>query len=358
MNESVSVTGPRFGFWAPVYGAWGIENDPENPPDSSYARNRDLVRAAEEVGFDSVLLAEMMINPSNPGFDVLETWTAAAAVSEATTNIEIIAAIKPLLFHPGVLAKMATTIDHISDGRFAINLVSGWFQTEMQQLAIPMPEHDERYKYSEEWLGVVRRLWRGEVVQFSGDYVQIDDLQLAPTPVRSGGPTVYFGGDSEPARTLAAKSADVFLMNGRSLDETATVVADLRRRKRTGASRPLRFGMSAFVIARETENEAIAEHERLQRLGEGVDHSALIAGADPATTIAKVGRKPTQVGTAGGTAAGLVGSYDVVAERIQQFSEVGIELFLLQFHPFEPEIVRFGEHVISRVRAVSPARHM
>lgn len=351
-----AVSGPRFGFWAPVYGSWGIQHDPENPPDSSYARNRQLLRDAEEFGFDSTLLAEMIINPNLPGFDVLETWTAAAALAEATERLEIIAAIKPLLFHPGVLAKMATTIDHISNGRFAINLVSGWYTTEMAQLGISMPPHDERYGYSEEWITIVKSLWGGGPVGFQGKHFSVDGLELMPRPVRSAGPTVYFGGDSDVARTLAAKVADVFFMNGRSIEDTAAVVADLRSRPRAGE--PLRFGLSAFVITRETSDEVVAEQARLTALTGLNDRSHMIAGADPEGTIAKTQARmsASQVGTAGGTLAGLVGTYDEVAERIDAFAEVGIELFMLQFHPFESEIRRFGEEVIPRVRASARVR--
>src|SRR5579872_4026609 len=343
------MSGPRFGFWAPVYGAWGVQHDPDNPPDSSYVRNRALILEAEEVGFDSVLLAEMIINPHVPDFDVLETWTAAAALAEATDRIEIIAAVKPLLFHPGVLAKMATTIDHVSDGRFAINLVSGWFRTEMDQQGIPMPSHDERYGYSEEWITVVKALWRGESVEYRGRYFDISGLLVAPHPLRSGGPTVYFGGESEPARALAAKEADVFFMNGRSLEETAEVVGDLRRRPRSG--KPLRFGLSAFVITRESADEVMAENERLTALTALNDRSYILKGADPEATVAKRTQSAKQVGTAGGTMAGLVGTYDEIAERVEAFAEIGIELFMLQFHPFEAEVRRFGEEVIPRVRA-------
>ena len=229
--------GPRFGFWAPVYGAWGIQHDPENPPDSSYARNRALLRDAEEVGFDSVLLAEMVINPNVPDFDVLETWTSAAALAEATERLEIIAAVKPLLFHPGLLAKMATTIDEVSEGRFAINLVSGWFRTEMEQQGIEMPAHDDRYVYSDEWITIVRALWRGETVEFKGRYFDVQGLRVAPRPVQPQGPTVYFGGESEPARALAARSADVFFMNGRSVEQTAELIEDLGAGLGAAASR-------------------------------------------------------------------------------------------------------------------------
>ena len=97
----------------------------------------------------------------------------------------------------------------------------------------------------------------------------------------------------------------------------------------------------------------MAEQARLEALTAMNDRSFIMRGADPETTIGKRQQQqsPKQVGTAGGTMAGLVGTYDELAARIEEFSEVGIELFMLQFHPFEPEIRRFGEEVIPRVRA-------
>ena len=338
---------PRFGVWAPVYGAWGSSQHPADPPDAGYSRTRDLVRAAEQVGFDSVLLAEHIVNPSRPQFDVLETWTAAAGVAEATDRIEIIAAVKPLLFHPGVLAKLAVGIDHISGGRFAINLVSAWFRPEMARLGIEMPAHDDRYRYSSEWLSIVKALWRAGPLTHHGRYFSTDGLDLHPRPVRPGGPTVYLGGESPPARTLAAERADVFFINGRPLDQTEALIGDLRRRPRSGP--PLRFGLSAFVIARPTEEEALAEYQKLQALADLDDRSSVIQGNDPETAMMKVNLGVPRVGTNGGTLAGLVGSYEQVTERVQAFASAGIELFMLQFQPLEAEVQRFAHEIIPRV---------
>jgi len=344
---------PRFGVWAPVYGTWGAKTHPTEPLDAGYARTRDLLLKAEEVGFDSTLLAEHIVNPSNGEADVLETWTAAAAIAAATERLEIIAAVKPLLFHPGVLAKLAIGIDHISDGRFAINLVSAWFKPEMGVLGIDMPPHDERYELSDEWLKIVRALWQGGPVHHHGKRFTIDGLQLLPEPVAPGGPTVYFGGESEAARALAARSADVFFINGRPLDDTVELIADLRRRPRSLP--PLRFGLSAFVIARPDEDDALAELDHLQQLTALDDRSRLIAGTDKEVAMMKVGAGVARVGTNGGTLAGLVGSYDQVAERIAAFAEAGIELFMLQFQPLEEEVERFGAELIPRVRALAPS---
>jgi alkanesulfonate monooxygenase len=284
---------------------------------------------------------------------VLETWTAAAALAEATESIEIIAAVKPLLFHPAVLAKLALGIDQISGGRFAINLVSAWFRPEMARLGIEMPPHDERYALSGEWLDVVRAAWSGRPVSHRGDRFVLDELDLRPRPIRPGGPTIYFGGESEPARALAARAADVFFVNGRPLEQARELIEDLRRRPRDGA--PLRFGLAAFAIARPDEDEALAEQERLLELSAQDDRSHLVNGVDPRVAMMRVNAGVPRVGTNGGTLAGLVGSYDQVAERIAAFSEAGIELFMLQFQPLEAEVERFGAEVIPRVRALERA---
>jgi alkanesulfonate monooxygenase len=355
MTQDTTSPEPRFGVWAPVYGTWGARTHPDDPVDSGYRRTRDLIRRAEQHGFTSTLLAQHIVNPSNPEVATLETWTAAAAIAEATERIEIIAAIKPLLFHPGVLAKLALGIDDISGGRFAINVVSAWFKTELAELGIEMPPHDERYVLTGEWLQVVRALWEGGPVDHHGPAFQLDGLDLHHPPVAPGGPLVYFGGESEPARELAARDADVFFINGRALPETVELIEDLRRRPRRRA--PLRFGLAAFVIARPDADEAQAELERLLALSALDDRSRLVTGTDKDVAMMKVNAGVPRMGTNGGTLAGLVGSYDEVADRIAAFSAAGIELFMLQFQPLEAEVVRFGTEVIPRVRerALAPA---
>lgn len=346
----------RYGIWIPVYGNWGPLHHAEDPFDASYQRARSLLIRAEQAGFSTTLIAQHIINCYNQDFDQLETWTAAAALAQATEKIEIIAAIKPLLFHPAVLAKMALGIDAISQGRFSINLVSAWFRTEMEKAGIPFPHHDERYHYSEEWIKVVKALWSGERVNIQGDYFHISDLSFRPTPVARPYPRVYLGGESDPARNLAAQEADVFFINGQPIEEVRKIINDVSRRPRT-LPEPLRFGMSAFIIARPTDEEAEAELDRLMLLQAANNDpywANILAGNDPATVMFKTFEKFPHVGTNGGTAAGLVGSYDTVASRIADFAAIGIETFMLQFYPFTQELDRFSEEVMPRVKQLEP----
>jgi alkanesulfonate monooxygenase len=335
---------PRFGVWAPVYGNHGAREHPQDAPDASYRRTRDLLLRAEAAGFDSTLVAQHVIHPSNTEDDVLETWSTIAAVAEATSRIELIGAVKPLLFNPLVFAKIAANIADIAEGRLSVNLVTGWFLPELEGLGLDPLDHDDRYAYSREWLSIVTDLWAGKHVAI-GDHGGQPAL-IRPAPADP--PPLYVGGESEPGRALAAEKADVFFINGRPLPDTIEVIEDLRARPRDGA--PLRFGLSAFVIARDTEEEALAELDYLHALDEAVDRPEISGGTDPKTQMYKVLSGAKRIGSNGGTLAGLVGSYDQVIERIHAFHDAGIELFMLQFQPIESELDRFADKIIPHFR--------
>ena len=159
---------------------------------------------------------------------------------------------------------------------------------------------------------------------------------------------LYVGGESEPGRALAAENADVFFINGRPFADTVEVIEDLRARPRTGA--PLRFGLSAFVIARDTEAEAAAELTYLQSLSDAESRPEIAGGTDPKTQMYKVLSGTKRIGSNGGTLAGLVGSYEQVTERIQAYHDAGVELFMLQFQPIESELDRFADKIIPQFR--------
>lgn len=342
---------PRFGLWTLVSGATGSLFHPDDPPDASWERNRALISQAEALGYDSTLVAQHLFHVRDDGRDQLETWTACAALAAITERIEIIAAIKPLLFHPAVLAKMAMQIEAISKGRFAINFVNAWYKPELERTGLPFPEHDARYAYGAEWLSIVRRLMAGERVTARGPHFDVRDLQFRPAGRYRARPVIYAGGESEPARALAASDADVWFLNGQSLAQVRALIADASARPRAGAA--LRFGMSAFVIARpdaRQAQDAFAYALELARQDAPLLQRTL-AAADKANVMFRhLGEGETPVvGTNGGTAAGLVGSYDEVAARIVEFAHAGIELFMLQFQPTEAEMARFAHEVRPRV---------
>jgi alkanesulfonate monooxygenase len=159
-------------------------------------------------------------------------------------------------------------------------------------------------------------------------------------------------GESEPARALVADKGDVWFINGQPLPDVQALIADARARTRPSAHEPLRFGLSAFVIARETDEAA----------GQHLDHLFALAAKDaplreqqksnidPKAVMFQTFAQTPRVGSNGGTAAGLVGNYDTVAQRIADFHRAGVELFMLQFQPFETDMRIFAEEVMPRVR--------
>lgn len=331
----------RLGFWSPVYGNWIISKDPDTI-DTSFAYTKRLTLLAEELDFATVLLAEHTFNPMGSELDQQDAWTTSSALAAVTKNIELMPAVRPAFKHPAVVAKMASSIDEISGGRASLNLVSGWLQREWEAMGLPPMPHDDRYGRSEEFLTILKGLWTQPHFSFEGRYYQIDDITLNPSPIRKPHPTIYFGGESDVGQRLAAKLADVYLINGRPVDETKVLV-DQVRAYAAEEGREVQFGISAFVICRDSTAAAQEEHARLHSLR----FEEPIAGVDRKVVMIRTyGYAVGHIGTNGGTAAGTVGTPQQVADQFHAFQDIGITTFLLQFHPMLEEMERFGEHVI------------
>lgn len=344
---------PRFGIWAPHYGPT-VRPGLENARQARFAPARDVAVSADEAGLDFVLFAQHTIaSGGRHDNEVLEPWTACAAAAAVTSDIEIIAAIKPLLYHPVVLAKMALGIEDISNGRFAINFVNAFSKPELANSGIGFPEHDERYEYGGEWLRIVKALISGETVNHRGKNFNITDYRLLPSRIHRPRPRIYSGGESDLARALAAELVDTMLIFGRPLEEIGEIIADVARRPRQGA--PVEYGTTGLVVARPTDREA---QDYLQHLRDTLTTpepetaNRRYAFIDPqvvSNNRAKLG-KDTQIGIGGSLAPGFIGSYDNVAQRIVEYFRGGVSTFLLTFHPQISEQELFAQEIIPRVR--------
>jgi alkanesulfonate monooxygenase len=348
------TSSPRFGVWANIHGTFGALSHPNDPVDASWKRVRDQIVLAERLGFHSTLIAQHTMNPLDEGLDQLDAWTAASAAAALTGRIEIIAAIKPVVIHPTILAKQALGIEHISEGRFSINVVNAWWKPDLERSGIGMLPHDERYAYGAEWLHVVSRLMAGEHVTFKGRYFTIDDFAIKPARTYRPRPTIYMGGESTPARDLAAAEADVLFLNGQASDLAEAFMNDLRRRSRDGRP-PLRFGISGFVIAAASDREADEilayqwELDAEDRARAGNMMNRFTKQVDGESTMWRNLQNRPHIGPNGGTATGLIGSYDTVARRILDWSALGIETFMLAFQPLEAGMELFAAEIAPRV---------
>ena len=122
-------------------------------------------------------------NPQGPGF---EAYTWAAGIAASTSKLGVVSTSHITINHPIVAAKQSAVIDHISDGRFILNIVTGWNQPEIEMFGKPMLGHEERYACAEEWLGIVKRLWtEDESFDHEGRFYKITKGYLQPKPIQA-----------------------------------------------------------------------------------------------------------------------------------------------------------------------------
>jgi alkanesulfonate monooxygenase SsuD/methylene tetrahydromethanopterin reductase-like flavin-dependent oxidoreductase (luciferase family) len=164
-----------------------------------------------------------------------------------------------LTIHPIMAAKQAATIDHITGGRFALNVVTGWHRSEIEMFGAPLLDHEVRYGLAVEWLEVIKRLWtEDDEFDFDGKYFQIKKGYLAPKPVQRPFPAVMNAGSSETGRHYAAKYCDVAFVNINrgDLDASKAVIAGYRKLAREEYGRDLQIWGHGYLVQGETEQEA------------------------------------------------------------------------------------------------------
>jgi FMNH2-dependent dimethyl sulfone monooxygenase len=345
----------KFAYWVPnVSGGLVISKIPQRT-DWSIDYNVKLARLAEENGFEYALSQVRYMASYGAEFQH-ESTTFSFALLQATTRLKVIAAIHPGLWHPGVLAKLITTQDILSGGRVAVNVVSGWFKGEFTALGEPWLEHDERYRRSEEFIRVLRGSWTEDHFSFSGDFYRIHGYNLKPKPVSSPHPEIFQGGTSRGARDMAARVSDWYFCNGNTTEQIKAQVDDIQSKAAPLGRRP-KIGMNAFIIARDTEEEAKAV---LQDIVKHADKEAVNAFGDAVKQAGKSspegqGNWATSsfedlVQYNDGFRPGLVGTPDQIARRILEYKAVGVDLILGGFLHYLEDVEYFGKRVLPRVR--------
>jgi dimethylsulfone monooxygenase len=338
----------RYGYWLPVFGGWLRNVVDENMP-TTWPYVKRLAQRSEQLGFDCTLVAELNLNdikgPEAPSLDAFSTAAALAAVTE---KIEIMVAVRPTFHLPALLAKQAANIDHISNGRLTLNVVSSWWADEARKYGVNFEQHDDRYARTSEWLDVLDGVWKQNNFSFTGKYYRVDDNILAPKPVSKPRPTLYAGGESTAAKELIAEKCDAYLMHGDPPERVAEKVADLKSRRAKHNLPPMKFGVAGYTIVRETEREAQDELRRITDVHQSAagyaNYQQWLAGTQ---LEQKVSLEDYSVSNRG-LRSGLVGTPEQVSERLAAFEAAGVDLVLLQFSPQLEEMERFAASVIRR----------
>ena len=221
-----------------------------------------LAKLADEMEFEALVPVARWAgfggatNPQGPGF---ESYTWASGIAASTQKAGVLSTSHVMLNHPMMAAKQGAAIDHISGGRFTLNIVAGWNGPEMEMFGLPLQGHDERYDCAEEWITIVKRLWsEDDTFDFHGRFYNIKKGYLQPKPIQSAYPAIMNAGGSERGRHFAAKHCDLVFTVIRTgeLDECRAHVQAYHTMAREEL-RPRDQGLDAGQFVQgETEKEA------------------------------------------------------------------------------------------------------
>jgi dimethylsulfone monooxygenase len=306
---------------------------PGEPGDETYANFAyDVIQRADELGFHITLVAERFMGPD------VEAWVLASALAARTSRIRIMPAVHPGIVNPQLVAKLAASLDLVSGGRTAINVVNGWWEKEFETFSNGawLPDREAQYRRMDEFMEVLRLLWSGEPVSYDGEFYRLDDAQLPWRPV--DGPPPIFGASSSPAgRDAMARHGDVWFLGqsnhtdslrayDANFDTQLAWVAEQTAAMREIArshGREIRCGFVGMAVVRETLDEAMAIVDDLDRYAQ---------------------RGFLEAVSVGGSA--LVGSPERVAERVRAMADAGVDVLMLKFAPMRDGLERFGTTVM------------
>ncbi len=337
----------RYGFWLPVFGGW-LRNVEDEQMEPSWDYVSRLAQRAEEIGYDLTLIAELNLNDiKGVQAPSLDAWSTTAALAAVTKKLELMVAVRPTFHNPALLAKQAANIDHISNGRLTLNVVSSWWADEATKYGIQFDQHDDRYARTSEWLDIVNGCWNQQGFSYQGKYYRVDDNVLSPKPVSKPRPTLYAGGESETAKNLITGKCDAYLMHGDPPEIVGKKIADMRTRREATGLPPMTYGVAGYAIVRDSEAEVQKEITRItdvQQSARGyANYQQWITGSN---LEQKISLEDYSVSNRG-LRSGLVGTPEQVSERLQAFAAVGVDLVLLQSSPQLEEMERFAAQVIN-----------
>ncbi|WP_035383647.1 FMNH2-dependent alkanesulfonate monooxygenase [Ferriphaselus sp. R-1] len=328
------------------------------PLDFDYLKQ--LGSAVDTLGYDGVLIPT--------GRSCEDPFVVASALIGVTRKLKFLVALRPGLLQPALAARQVATLDRLSGGRLALNLVAGGDSTELEGDGL-FENSVERYEAAREfvtlWREILAKAHEGEAVDFDGKHYQVKGAKLLFPSVQKPYPPLFFGGSSEAAHELAAEKVDLYITWAEIPKAVAEKIADVRQRAEK-FGRKVRIGLRVHVIVRETEAQAwTAAEELISKLdeetiskaqstltkldSEGQRRMSALHKGGKARTRAELEVSPNLwagVGLVrGGAGTALVGDPQTVVARLQEYADLGVDTFVLSGYPHLEEAYRFAELV-------------
>ena len=307
---------------------------------------------------------EVALGDDHYSGDWMETFTWAGAVA-AVRTLGIISTVHLTVNHPVFVAKAEATVDLISNGRAGMNLVLGWYPADIELFGYKMMEHSDRFELADEWIHIFDRLWsERKSFDYKGKNYELKDAFSQPHGVQAR-PVLFNAGRSPRGREFAAKNCDVAFVSAHNLTPEALKkqVEGYRNEARTKFGREIQIWMSAYVVLRDTVEEAkayaydyIVTHGDDAAVQTLMKHNAGDTKAMPPEVLEKLAYayKAEFIGYP------LVGDADHIAGLFAGLAEAGVDGFLLTWLDYEGGLDQFGREVLPRLekaglRAPAPA---
>ena len=360
-NPAFSTRKLKLGTFQTNLDSGCVMSDLDGRLDISWPNTVALAVLAEEMEFEALVPVARWhgfggaTNPQGPGF---EAYTWAAGIAASTRKPGVFATSHISLNHPVIAAKQSTVIDHISGGRYTLNIVTGWNQPEIDMFGTVMMSHQDRYACAEEWLAIIKRLWtEDESFDHEGRFYKITKGYLQPKPIQSPHPAVMNAGASERGRHFATKYSDLVFTVIRTggLDEVRAHVQAYHKLAREEYGREIRVWTVANVVQGETEKEArdfyryyVHEKGDWQAAKNMIDvFSAEINARDIPPERLKAYQEAFIAGWGGFP---LIGTKEQIVDGLQNLSRAGLDGVLLAWPRFEQGMREFRDVTYPLVR--------
>jgi dimethylsulfone monooxygenase len=321
----------------------------------TWPTNLAIAQTADKYGYEAMVPVarwrgfggESNFNGTN-----FETYTWAAGLGQATKDICVLTTSHVPTIHPIVAAKQATTVDHITNGRFALNIVCGWFTPELEMFGVPQMEHDTRYDHAAEWVEVMKLLWsRDEDFDYEGKFIKVNKGFAMPKPLQKPFPALMNAGGSEKGRHFAAKHCDIafVVLTSHNLDEGRAQIDAFRRLAREEYGREIQIWGNGYVVHGDTQQEADAELNRyVMEKGdeEAVQRLMQVVGLQShvfPTHVLDWFRFHLKAGWGGYP---LVGTPDRIVGELSKLSDIGFDGILLSWVDYLAGLERWNKEVM------------
>ena len=328
------------------------------PDEWPYESNQRIALAAEAAGFDFLFPVSRWRGfggKTNYLGTSLETMTWAAALLAVTQRIRVYSTVHVPVFHPLVAAKMGATLDHIGNGRWGINIVSGWSREEFAMMGLELLPHAERYQRTAAFIEILKGLWTAEPGTFNFDspWYRVVDGYVMPQPVQKPHPPIVNAGVSAEAKDLVARLCDWAFIGPPSIEATAEITRDFKGRAH-GYGRSIRCAGYPFVLWRESEREAQAEVRRI------IEHMDVVAVQNWARGLGigsgSFDQFTLEMFTLGAGALPVVGTAEQVAVKLKRLYELGMDGVPVCFLSYYEDTVRFGRETVPLLRQMGVVR--